>query len=111
MAKNESIQNYLDEFLTPILLDALKIIVKNRPKDPVDFLINYLFQFKSSQNTTNPTIGLPIYASQNYMPNFIQPATYYVPHPIYSQNIQYSTSMPMLEGICSLNPLYHPPHQ
>ncbi|KAF1744037.1 hypothetical protein MXB_1749, partial [Myxobolus squamalis] len=57
-----SIQNYLDEKVTPIILGALKSICKDRPNDPVDYLINYLLQYKRSHNAfpAIPQLGMPI---------------------------------------------------
>ena len=40
-------RQYLDQTVVPILLEALANLAKERPRDPIDHLINYLQKHKS----------------------------------------------------------------
>lgn len=40
------VRQYLDSTVVPLLRDGLKKLVKQRPDDPIDFLINYLSEHK-----------------------------------------------------------------
>ena len=48
-------RQYLDQTVVPILLEALAALAKDRPKEPIDFMINYLQKHKNdhSNDTSN----------------------------------------------------------
>ena len=43
-------RQYLDQTVVPILLESLAALAKERPTDPIDFLINYLQKHKEEQS-------------------------------------------------------------
>ena len=43
-------RQYLDQTVVPILLESLAALAKERPSDPIDFLINYLQKHKDEQS-------------------------------------------------------------
>ena len=43
-------RQYLDATVVPILLEALAQVAKERPKEPIDYLITYLQNHKSEHN-------------------------------------------------------------
>ncbi len=49
-------RQYLDQTVVPILLEALASLAKERPKEPIDFLIKHLENHKKEHgsNTSNP---------------------------------------------------------
>ena len=44
--RSESTRQYLDNTVVPILLDGLAALSRERPKDPIDYLISYLQKHK-----------------------------------------------------------------
>ena len=42
----QSTRQYLDNAVVPILLDGLAALSRERPEDPIDFLISYLQKHK-----------------------------------------------------------------
>merc|ERR1711992_514647 len=48
-------RQYLDQTVVPILLEALAALAKDRPKEPIDYMINYLQKHKNehSAETSN----------------------------------------------------------
>jgi protein dpy-30 len=45
-------RQYLDKTVVPILLEGLAALAKERPKEPIDYLINFLQKHKSNHNET-----------------------------------------------------------
>merc|ERR1712126_630226 len=43
-------RQYLDQTVVPILLESLAALAKERPSDPINFLINYLQKHKEEQS-------------------------------------------------------------
>merc|ERR1712141_482085 len=43
-------RQYLDQTVVPILLEALAALAKDRPKEPIDFMINYLQKHKNDHS-------------------------------------------------------------
>ena len=43
-------RQYLDQTVVPVLLESLAALAKERPSDPIDFLINYLQKHKEEQS-------------------------------------------------------------
>jgi protein dpy-30 len=43
-------RQYLDQTINPILLPALKALAKQRPADPVDFMIEWLKSAKTTEH-------------------------------------------------------------
>ena len=43
-------RQYLDATVVPILLEALAQVAKERPKEPIDYLITYLQNHKNEHN-------------------------------------------------------------
>ena len=43
-------RQYLDQTVVPILLESLAALAKERPSDPIDFLISYLQKHKEEQS-------------------------------------------------------------
>eukprot|EP00095_Tigriopus_kingsejongensis_P006744 maker-scaffold658_size117954-snap-gene-0.44 protein:Tk06744 transcript:maker-scaffold658_size117954-snap-gene-0.44-mRNA-1 annotation:"protein dpy-30-like protein" len=59
--KGMSSKEYMDEFVVPVMLKALSAVNKERPDDPIDFLIGYLNRQKANAGSpiaTTPTPGL-----------------------------------------------------
>ncbi|XP_058816042.1 protein dpy-30 homolog [Topomyia yanbarensis] len=48
-------RQYLDQTVNPILLQGLKALAKDRPQDPVQYLVNFLLKNKSRVDETNGT--------------------------------------------------------
>ena len=46
-------RQYLDQTVVPILLEALANLAKERPNDPIDYLINYLQKHKNEHNAAD----------------------------------------------------------
>uniref|UniRef100_A0A336KBF0 CSON006416 protein n=1 Tax=Culicoides sonorensis TaxID=179676 RepID=A0A336KBF0_CULSO len=47
-------RQYLDQTVNPILLQGLKVLSKERPADPINFLASYLIKNKSKfENDSN----------------------------------------------------------
>lgn len=44
------VRQYLDTTVVPILREGLRKLVKNRPEDPIGFLIEYLQEHRTSQS-------------------------------------------------------------
>ncbi|KII73072.1 hypothetical protein RF11_12466 [Thelohanellus kitauei] len=66
----ESIQGYLDEKLTKVLIDALRRIVRDKPEDAIDYLIKYLVDYKNKQNQPPPPLFMtPDHNYMNYHPS------------------------------------------
>eukprot|EP00094_Tigriopus_californicus_P007504 TCALIF_07225-PA protein Name:"Similar to Dpy30 Protein dpy-30 homolog (Mus musculus)" AED:0.04 eAED:0.04 QI:140/0.8/0.5/1/0.2/0.33/6/0/293 len=53
--KSMSSKAFMDEFVVPVMLRALSAVNKERPDDPIDFLINYLKKEKAAPPPTSPT--------------------------------------------------------
>ena len=47
-------RQYLDQTVVPILLEALASLAKERPKEPIDFLIKFLEKHKNEHDFTEP---------------------------------------------------------
>ena len=45
-------RQYLDQTVVPILLEALAAVAKDRPKEPIDYMINYLQKHKNDHSET-----------------------------------------------------------
>ena len=45
-------RQYLDQTVVPILLEALAALAKDRPKEPIDYMINYLQKHKTEHSET-----------------------------------------------------------
>ena len=43
-------RQYLDQTVVPILLEGLSALAKERPKEPIDYLINFLQKHKTEHN-------------------------------------------------------------
>lgn len=94
--KLEGVQNYLDEKLTKVLVEAVRRIVRERPNDPIDFLINYLIQVRteSSAHVSNVPPAAPINQpnqqsnQQTRMPHSstVPPKLYPIPHQLPKPN-------------------------
>lgn len=50
-----STRQYLDQTVVPILLQALGALAKERPADPIDFVVNFLQKEKSRFPTSGVT--------------------------------------------------------
>ena len=48
-AKSLPTRQYLDETVVPVLLDALAALAKDRPAEPIDFLVAYLQRHQEQQ--------------------------------------------------------------
>ncbi|XP_001237951.3 protein dpy-30 homolog [Anopheles merus] len=46
-------RQYLDQTVNPILLQGLKVLAKERPQDPVQYLANFLLQNKNRVEESN----------------------------------------------------------
>ena len=46
-------RQYLDQTIVPILLEALASMSKDRPKDPIDYMIQYLQSHKNEHTLTD----------------------------------------------------------
>ena len=51
--KNLPTRQYLDQTVVPILLEALGALAKDRPKEPIDYMINYLQKHKNEHTNEN----------------------------------------------------------
>lgn len=47
-------RQYLDQTVNPILLQALKVLAKERPTDPIQYLAAYLLKNKAKLEETLP---------------------------------------------------------
>jgi len=45
-------RQYLDQTVVPILLEALAALAKDRPKEPIDYMISYLQKHKTEHSET-----------------------------------------------------------
>ena len=45
-------RQYLDQTVVPILLEALAALAKDRPKEPIDYMISYLQKHKNEHSET-----------------------------------------------------------
>ena len=46
-------RQYLDHTVVPIILEVLAALSKERPEDPIDYLIGYLQKHKKEHSNTN----------------------------------------------------------
>ncbi|XP_050078876.1 protein dpy-30 homolog [Anopheles maculipalpis] len=46
-------RQYLDQTVTPILLQGLKLLAKERPQDPVQYLANFLMENRNRVEKSN----------------------------------------------------------
>ena len=44
--KNLPIRQYLDETVVPLLLQAMTEVSKERPQDPIQYIVNYLYDYQ-----------------------------------------------------------------
>lgn len=51
--------DYLDRFITPILMSGLKFLIVNRPEEPVNALVAFLMKHKMKFHIPRRTIELP----------------------------------------------------
>eukprot|EP00672_Neobodo_designis_P027876 CAMPEP_0174830900 /NCGR_PEP_ID=MMETSP1114-20130205/2795_1 /TAXON_ID=312471 /ORGANISM="Neobodo designis, Strain CCAP 1951/1" /LENGTH=82 /DNA_ID=CAMNT_0016064713 /DNA_START=30 /DNA_END=279 /DNA_ORIENTATION=- len=51
-----STRAYLDETVTPLMMQALAAVARERPEDPVDFVAHYLIATTPAASAT-PTVG------------------------------------------------------
>ncbi|XP_015379069.1 PREDICTED: adenylate kinase 7-like [Diuraphis noxia] len=55
--ENIKIVNFLIKCVNPILINGVLEIMKNTPKDPIDFLVEYIY--KHNDNMYNPCVSSP----------------------------------------------------
>ncbi|RUO98914.1 Dpy-30 motif-domain-containing protein, partial [Jimgerdemannia flammicorona] len=51
LAQSLPVRSYLDETVVPVLLEGMKVLVKERPENPLEYLGQYLIN-RAKENST-----------------------------------------------------------